>query len=182
MDKKIIEEFCSECNIKNYTINSDGSIDVDGNVVIKHKYISELPVKFNIINGDFTCSSNEILTTLKGCPEKVDSFCSITHNNITSLEYAPKEVYGFDCSHNNLTTFKGCPKIIKGEFAALGYTDLVNETKYILGSFVELKIYMSDKRVESILNKYKNQPKYLYKAISELKKLQEIVDNEYVDK
>ena len=74
-----------------YTINSDGSIDVDNNVILRG-YFDKLPIKFNIINGDFDCAS-----TL-----------------LENLEGSPKEVKGdFECNLNMLKTLKGGPKKVR---------------------------------------------------------------------
>ena len=44
-----IEEICKKYNIKNYTINPDGSIDVDGYVILSSKGIDKLPLNFKYI-------------------------------------------------------------------------------------------------------------------------------------
>lgn len=41
--KNFIESFCYQFNIKNYKINADGSIDVDGDVRIHNTQLTELP-------------------------------------------------------------------------------------------------------------------------------------------
>ena len=53
-----IHKICEKYDIKNYTINGDGSIDVDGDVDLWNKGLDELPLKFNNISGDFICSLN----------------------------------------------------------------------------------------------------------------------------
>ena len=57
-----IEEICEKYNIKNYTINPDGYIDVDGYVILSSKGIDKLPLNFNKVTGDFTLSSNGLTT------------------------------------------------------------------------------------------------------------------------
>ena len=66
-----IDIICRKYNIIDYTINIDGSIDTDDNVDLDYLILTKLPLKFNKINGYFDCSRNK-LTTLKGCPEKVN--------------------------------------------------------------------------------------------------------------
>ena len=39
-----IHDICKKYNIENYTINSDGSIDVDGNVNLSKMNLTELPL------------------------------------------------------------------------------------------------------------------------------------------
>jgi len=137
-----IEEICFKYNINNYTINDDGSIDVDDHVFLDNKKnpdaspITELPLRFNKVTKNFYCQENALtdlkgcpkevggsfycddnsLTTLKGGPEKVGKHFSIKHNLLTSLEFAPKSVgEDFIFQRNLLTTLKGCPKEIGGD-------------------------------------------------------------------
>ncbi len=91
--------------IKNYTINKDGTVDVEGDVDIFYKNLTgEIPIQFNKVGGSFYCYNNKLIS-LKGAPEKVGGDFSCTYNNLTSLKGAPKEVgRDFDCS-NNKTKF-----------------------------------------------------------------------------
>jgi hypothetical protein len=107
-ESKIVE-LCKKYRIENYTINSDGSIDVGGDVDLSYFKISNIPLKFGIIIGNFDCSSNN-LTSLKGCPEFVGKGFYCQGNKITSLEYLPKRIGGFiDCNHNKIWSFGGIP-------------------------------------------------------------------------
>jgi hypothetical protein len=65
-----INYICKKYGIRNYTINSDGSISVEGDVDLRYKRLTKLPVKFKEISGDFWCYENN-LTSLEGCPERV---------------------------------------------------------------------------------------------------------------
>lgn len=111
IDKKYIEE-----NFKGrFTINSDGIYDIDCDVMINCKNITKFDIKFNIVNGGFYCSYNQ-LKSLEGGPNSVkgDFYCS--NNQLTSLEGAPKSVNGnFNCSHNNLNTLEFSP-IVENSF------------------------------------------------------------------
>ncbi len=60
-----IDEICRKYKIRNYTINTDGSIDVDGHVDLSQENLIKIPIRFNKINGDFTCRDNN-LTSLEG--------------------------------------------------------------------------------------------------------------------
>ena len=114
-NKENIRKKCKEYGIYNYTINTDGSIDVNDNVQIFKELTRLLPLKFNKVKGYFDCSDN-ILTSLEGCPKSVggDFFC---HNNkLTSLEGCPKSVKDFYCYNNQILSFKGCPENISGNF------------------------------------------------------------------
>ena len=90
-----VTSICKKYYIKNWTLNPDGSIDVDGNVDISYSGLTELPLKFGKVSGNFNCSNNQ-LTTLEGCPKSVGG--------------------NFNCYSNQLTTFKGCPESISGAF------------------------------------------------------------------
>jgi hypothetical protein len=109
-----IEEICEKYKIKNYHINEDGTIDVDGDVLLSHNNLLKIPLRFGRVGG-FNIAYNR-LTSLEGCPTKVDGHFSCARNYLTSLEHCPKEVGGgFYCNNNELTDLKGCPEII-GEF------------------------------------------------------------------
>ena len=109
-----IIEICKEYNIENYTINSDGSIDVDGNVDLSYMKLVKIPLKFNKITGVFVCYRNQ-LTSLEGCPKEVGGGFYCYGNQLTSLEGCPKEVGGgFNCSDNRITDLQGIPSVING--------------------------------------------------------------------
>ena len=112
-----IDEICKKYNIINYTINDDGSIDVNGNVNLWDKRLTELPLTFNKVTGYFDCSWNR-LTSLKGGPRWVGGYFTCNRNKLTSLEFSPEYVGGtFYCGVNkNLTSLIGSPKIVGGEF------------------------------------------------------------------
>ena len=111
-----IEEICKKYGIENYTINDDGSIDVDGSVNINFYDLTELQLKFGVVTLDFYCSDNK-LTTLKGSPKSVGRFFNCSANNLTSLEGCPDSVgHDFECDLNKLTDLKGCPKSVGGRF------------------------------------------------------------------
>jgi hypothetical protein len=95
-----IHKICQEHGIENYTINTDGTIDVDGNVNLFNKKLTKLPLKFRNVSGDFWCPCNK-LTTLEGAPLSVDGSFMCYGNNLTTLEGAPKSVGGiFWCGEN----------------------------------------------------------------------------------
>jgi hypothetical protein len=98
----MISLICEKYGIENYTINDDGSIDVDGDVNLWGLGLTELPLTFNKVSGDFTCGCN-YLTTLKGGPRWVGGFFICSYNNLTSLEFSPDYVGDwFDCFNNDL--------------------------------------------------------------------------------
>ena len=95
-----IIDWCEEMGIENYTINSKGEIDVDGDVDISYIDFEELPYKFGRVSGFFDVSYNKNLKSLKNCPSKVRKWFSCSNcPQLDSLEGCPKEVknYNFWC-------------------------------------------------------------------------------------
>jgi hypothetical protein len=80
-----IDQICKKFGIKNYTINPDGSIDVDGDVDLNNRGLSKLPLKFGIVSANFYCYNNR-LTTLEGSPREVGGNFDCHNNQLTSLE------------------------------------------------------------------------------------------------
>ena len=115
----MISLICKQYGITNYTINSDGSIDVNGDVYLYDKGLTELPLTFNKVSGSFDCSSNN-LTSLNGSPKWIGGWFSCQYNQLTSLEFSPDYIGGFfDCTGNKLTD-NYCESEIGGGF----YTSL----------------------------------------------------------
>ena len=111
-----IAEICNKYNIRNWTLNADGSIDVLGNVELWSSRLIELPLKFGRVNGLFRCDQNK-LTTLEGAPREVGGSFWCDNNNLTTLEGCPREVGGsFWCDNNKLTTLEGAPREVGGSF------------------------------------------------------------------
>jgi hypothetical protein len=99
----MISLICKKYKITNYTINPDGSIDVNGDVDLSYENLTELPLTFNKVTGNFHCHFNN-LTSLKGCPKWVGGYFYCNYNYLTSLEFSPDYVGGFfNCSGNQLT-------------------------------------------------------------------------------
>ena len=110
--KEDIHSICKKYNIQNYTINQDGYIDVDGNVYLSGKGLTELPLKFGKVGGYFACSNNQ-LTSLEGSPREVGGRFDCCDNQLTSLEGSPRSVGGyFYCYRNQLTSLSGISKYI----------------------------------------------------------------------
>jgi hypothetical protein len=106
----MILEICKKYGIINFEINKDGSVDVKDDVHIEGLYLTEMPLRFNKVYGNFYCDSNNI-TSLKGSPNWVSGNFECSNNNIKSLEHSPKFVGGyFSCSSNELSTLEHSPK------------------------------------------------------------------------
>lgn len=94
-------------NSKLYTINDNGSIDVDGSVKLPRasSFLTHLPLTFNKVSGDFDCSRLSLIT-LKGCPIELGGTFDCSYNQLTSLEFAPKKanLFVFDNTIKSLST------------------------------------------------------------------------------
>ena len=114
---KEIKEACEQYGIKNYVVNDDLTIDVDGPVYIINTGISKLPFKFNIVKGEFVCHHNR-LTTLEGSPKQViNGAFHCEYNRLENLKGSPKSVdYMFNCSNNYLTSLEGGPEYVGSSF------------------------------------------------------------------
>jgi len=90
---KILNELhltCKKYGIENYTINNDGSIDVDGDVRLWNRGLTKLPLNFNHVSGDFYCNWNK-LTTLEFSPKSVGGgfYCGDNpiYNQLGDIDY-----------------------------------------------------------------------------------------------
>lgn len=136
-----IEAWCEKMRIKNYTINFEGEIDVDGEVWLQSKGIRVLPYKFGRVSTDFSISYNTGLTSLKNCPNIVDgSFDCQGCKKLTTLEGAPQEVgVVFNCNDcTNLKSLKGAPQEVGQDFwcnNCISLTSLEGAPLKVDGSF-----------------------------------------------
>jgi len=118
-----IHEKCREYGITNYTVNPDGTIDVDGDVYLLYKDLplanrifTRIPLKFRDVSGNFNCN-NGMLDTLEGAPISVGGDFKCNRNKLTTLEGAPRWVgRDFTCTYNGLTTLEGAPAHVGGNF------------------------------------------------------------------
>ncbi len=89
-----IHAWCDEVSIWNYSINTDGSIDVDGDVELRKLNLDFIPYKFNIVHGNFSVEFNS-LKDLHNSPNIVHGNFLANNNSLTSLEGFPKKVDKF---------------------------------------------------------------------------------------
>jgi hypothetical protein len=98
-----------------FSITDEGIVNVVGSVT-HAKLMSELPVKFGTVSGDFDflrCG----LTSLINAPTHVGGSFHIDGNNVTSLNGAPDHVgASFYCNKNNLTSLVGAPTYVGSDF------------------------------------------------------------------
>jgi hypothetical protein len=114
LDQKEIHKLCDEYRIRNYIINDDGSIDVEGDVGLARLGLTKLPLKFRNVSGSFFCGDNQ-LVTLVGAPQSVGGKFVCDGNQLTTLEGAPQSVGdGFYCHNNQLRTLEGAPQSVGG--------------------------------------------------------------------
>jgi len=114
-----ITKWLDSFDIKNYNINDDFMIDVNGDVELDNQSLTCFPsfIKFNKVSGSFSCYRNQ-LTSLKGCPIKVSDSFSCSVNKLTSLEGCPTIVGdNFYCYNNQLNSLEGCPTTVDGSFS-----------------------------------------------------------------
>lgn len=123
--------------IKNYTINSDGTIDVDGSVDITNCRLNFCPFKFGTVNGDFIISSNRLIS-LKGCPYEVIGEFQCDENNLTSLEGMPSEIHGdFYCYDNDDLKELDSVSNIEGYIYCNDDIDISKFSGYCKGFFIK---------------------------------------------
>lgn len=95
----LIKKWLDKYNIKNYTINDDLTIDVNGNVNLRGYKEKELPeyIQFNKVTSYFEISGSNI-ETLRGCPRECDVFECYGCVYLKNLKYAPIKCYSqFNC-------------------------------------------------------------------------------------
>lgn len=114
--EKEIHRLCNEYDIKDYTINNDLSIDVNGSVFFHSNGFQYLPLNFNYITVDFYCYDNHLIS-LEGSPQKIDGHFFCYNNRLETLKGGPNEVGGaFSCDKNILISLEGCPKKVGSVF------------------------------------------------------------------
>jgi len=105
-----IKSVCDKYSIKNYTINSDGSIDVKGSVSLFHYRLTKLPIRFNRVTGNFDCSYTGLIS-LENSPREVGGSFDCSGNRLRTLEFGPEKVDAiYNCSYNYIETLKYLPK------------------------------------------------------------------------
>ncbi len=135
----MIHKICKVCSIYDYSINPDGSIDVNGNIDLKHLHLHKLPLRFNYVDGNFDCSSNWLIS-LEDCPRHITGY--------------------FDCSDNILTSLEGGPVVNKSYYYYCQIESLISLDGYV-GSYNQLVCYNKNNLVKK--HNRKNNLKILEK-------------------
>jgi hypothetical protein len=138
-----VKKICDWYDIKNWSLNPDGSIDVDGDVVLRYLDLKELPLKFNRVSGYFDCSNNQ-LTSLLDSPREIRGGFFCNNNQLTSLSGSPREVGGgFYCHFNKLTDLVGSPQEVANFYC---YNNPIYSFKgledTIIGDYLDLPTHL----------------------------------------
>ncbi len=153
--KQRIKANCDFLDIRNYTINNDGTVDVNGDLNIyflqdriKKDEKNTILINFNKINGDvdinlqWTHRYGKAGRTGQG--QLPFTFNEVTgnfhanHNMLETLRGCPKKVGGcFDVRSNRLRTLEGSPETVGDYFSANSNSldDLKGSPKYVGGNF-----------------------------------------------
>lgn len=113
-----INRWLKKHGVDSFHILEDNSVNVEGDVRLADKLsnLLKLPLKFNVVDGNFDISDNE-LVSLEGSPTKVTGNFHCFKNEISSLKGSPKEVGGsFIVLKNNIASLKYSPSIVKEDF------------------------------------------------------------------
>jgi len=139
IDLKLLKK----CIRGTYTINDDGSIDVEGDVDLSRKKLTKIPFNFGKVSGNFYCCYNQ-LTTLKGSPNTVGGNFYCYYNQLTTLKGASNNVGGgFYCYNNKLTTLEGAPNTVGGNFHCYNNPNLPYSELFKIVDKVKGNIYYS---------------------------------------
>ena len=144
-----LSQFCKKYKITNYTITPEG-VDVHEAVDLSHCKLIELPIQFNVIHGNFTCSG--YLESLRNAPRVVHGYFSCAGNKLQSLEFVPKFIQGvFYCNCNKISPW---------------------EHRYLLFSEIKGRIQTNSYELNAFFRKYQNQKSGIPQALKELRLLQ----------
>ena len=145
-------ELLKKCVKGTYTINDDGSIDVDGAVNLSNRNLTKIPFKFRNVSGNFSCYDNQ-LTSLKGSPNIVGVGFYCSNNQLTTLKGAPNIVGGvFYCPYNQLTSLEGAPNTVGGNFSCydnpnLPYSELFKIVDNVKGNICYSSLYTPEDKI-----------------------------------
>jgi hypothetical protein len=123
--EKSIEDWCNYFRIRDYVIDKENLVSVNGYVNISEKDLDKIPIKFDIIFDYFYCDNNK-LVSLEGSPRQVGAgfYCNI--NKLKSLNGCPEKVGDiFNCEHNLLFTLEGL-SVKVGRHFYCGYNKLIS--------------------------------------------------------
>jgi hypothetical protein len=194
--KEEIQTWLNEMKIEDYIIYENLTVNVQGDVYLMDKNLTEIPVQFGIVKGNFYCYNN-LLTSLLGCPKEVFGSFSCSYNKLTSLKFAPEKVkksfycnnnlltslkfspekvkLGFNCSHNLLTSLEFAPQKIKGDFIFYSNQIIKINNDIWLKHFMKIENFRQQFQTQQLLdlnflkNKYKEHFKDMKYSIDTIK-------------
>jgi hypothetical protein len=102
----MIKKWLDKMDIKNYIINNDLTIDVDGQVNLLGRRLTKIPsfIQFNKVRSYFSIARNQLIS-LRGCPYYVGNNFYCDFNELKSLKYMPKYIGNYLFCNNNLKNF-----------------------------------------------------------------------------
>jgi hypothetical protein len=138
--------------VQNYTITSEYFVDVVGDVDISNRGLTDIPVQFTTITGDFNCNHNNLEYTI-GFPTNVGGSLDCSYNKLVT--FTPSIINSlvsvdFNCSYNMLTALDGCPSHVHNlycqhnkiaDLTAVSMMSLINNficSHNLVGSLVPL--------------------------------------------
>lgn len=88
------EKLCRIWGIENWELNSDGTIDINGDLNLSGRRLNEFPIKIRIIRGSLNVSHN-YFKNLKGFPTCITGNLNVSFNKLKTLEGKPKYIDGY---------------------------------------------------------------------------------------
>lgn len=185
--KEEIVSWLDMTKIRNYNINNNLTVDVDGDVNLSLRSFVFLPIQFGNVEGFFTCSQNLRLKSLLGCPRVVGGYFECSDTGIETFEGAPELVRGAVFAHacKNLVSLEGAPMYIKGDFNIKNcprvssiknlhkITKRIDGTFYCLGTNINSNI-LSLIKIEGL--KSVDLPLTSKHGVVSIRKLEEIIE------
>jgi hypothetical protein len=110
----LILELKDNFGIRDARVHQDGTVSVPGSVCLTAIGLKRLPCQFNVIDGDFLVSGNE-LESMHGFPRVVKKDLIACRNHLNTLVGGPVEVGGYYLvDQNPIRSFEGVAKVIGG--------------------------------------------------------------------
>lgn len=98
-----VEIWLYKHKVTNYIICQDLTVDVEGNLELRNKNITYLPIQFGQVAGSCDISQNK-LTSLKGVPHEIGGHLWCHDNLLTNLKHFPQKIRGELQAQNNQLT------------------------------------------------------------------------------
>lgn len=156
-----IKSVCDKLDIQNYTINDDGTVDVNGDLrlylnqdKVKVDELVKTLINFNKVNGDVDISIRWSKNGRAGTNQMPFTFNEVTgtfllaRSKLETLKGCPKKVGGdFNVANNILHSLDGAPEMVGGNFIVCDnlLTNLVGSPKHVGGDF-----NVNDNSIESM--------------------------------